>query len=196
MLRLIYVVMFAFTAPMLYVANGDRQATAAEPTKQEYPQENEFKSIEDARAVEKQLIVLSNKVAPAVVQLWTLGEEKRYLGSGVVIHPSGLILTHGHHDQPIETILGATFTGGKTVEATVQSAFSSRGGPDFSLLKIQNPGKYPFVPLRREKPPSPLRDAFISSIQVSWLSSGYLRRRCCVWGAFPALDEPLLMPTA
>ena len=133
--------------------NQDGHAPAADPTEQQTQSDSEFTSVEVARAAEKKLRSLSDKVAPAVVKLsGPEGAAQQHHGSGVVIHPSGLILTHGHHDQPKEAKLSVTFPDGLIVEALIESVFSGRGR-DFSLLKIQKPGKYPSVPLRREKPP-------------------------------------------
>lgn len=105
---------------------------------------SEFASISEAVLVEKRVRVVSDKVAPAVVKLPD--------GSGVVIHPSGLILTHGHHGELKGTQLKVTFPNGTVVDAIIECVFSGRGR-DFSLLKIQNPGTYPAVELRLEKPP-------------------------------------------
>lgn len=138
---------------LLLLASKESYTLASEPLVQQTQVESEFTSIEVARVAEKKLLALSDAVVPAVVKLsGTGGEEKLHHGSGVVIHPSGLILTHGHHDQPRGTKVRATFPDSLVVEASVESVFSG-GGRDFSLLKIQEPGKYPSVPLRRELPP-------------------------------------------
>ena len=117
--------------------------------------ESEFSSIDDARAVEQQLRVVADNAAPAVVKLWEAREgEDVDIGSGVVITPSGLILTHGHHGRPHGTIFKAMFPDGAVVNAVVESVTSGRGR-DFSLLNIQTPGQCPAVSLRREKPCAP-----------------------------------------
>jgi hypothetical protein len=130
-----------------------REAGSAEQPTQV---ESEFASLEDARLVERQLRFITDKVAPAVVKLSAgsnVDERFQLQGSGVVIHPSGLILTHGHHGHPQGTVFRATFSNGQVVEAAIDSVFSGRGR-DFSLLKIRKAGRYPAVSLRREKPPS------------------------------------------
>ena len=138
---------------LLLLASKESYTLASEPIVQQTQVESEFTSIEAARAAEKKLLALSDSVTPAVVKLsGTGGEERLHHGSGVVIHPSGLILTHGHHDLPKETKVRATFPDGLVAEASVESVFSGRGR-DFSLLKIQEPGKYASVRLRRELPP-------------------------------------------
>jgi S1-C subfamily serine protease len=112
--------------------------------------DSEFSSVDEARAVEKQLRAACDAVAPAVVRLSRAHDQKLLQhGSGVVIHPSGLILTHGHHQQARGSTIQATFPDGTAVDATVEGVYSGRGR-DFSLLKIQKPGPYPAAALRGE----------------------------------------------
>ncbi len=151
MIRQLYLALI--TVLILAFDHGSGHARAAEPTEQHPQVESEFASLEDARAVEKQLRALSDKLAPAVVKLsGGDADETLHQGGGVVIHPSGLILTHGHHGLRKNAIMKATFSDGQVVDAVVESVFSGRWR-DFSLLKIQKAGQYPAVPLRREKPP-------------------------------------------
>jgi serine protease Do len=146
---------FIATLMLTFGQQGGR-SRAAGPIEPSTRAESEFASMEEARAVEKQLRCLSDKVAPAVVKLTggrrDIDERFQLQGSGVVIHPSGLILTHGHHGQPLGTVFKATFSDGHSVDAVINSVFSA-SGRDFSLLKIRNSGQYPAVPLRREMPP-------------------------------------------
>jgi serine protease Do len=142
---------------MLSFGQQGGHARAAGPVEPPTSAESEFASMEEARAVQKQLRSLSDNVAPALVKLTEgrrdIDERFQLQGSGVVIHPSGLILTHGHHGHPQGTVFKATFSNGQVVDAVIDSVISGRGR-DFSLLKIRKAGQYPAVPLRQEKPPS------------------------------------------
>jgi len=134
-------------------AHESINAAAAAPTDDQKWAEDEFASVEDARAVEKQLRNISDKVAPAVVRL--SGDRNGVMlpqGSGVVIDALGLILTHGHHNQAVGSVLEATFPDGLVVDAVIESVFSGMVR-DFSLLKIRKAGQYPSVPLRTEQLP-------------------------------------------
>ncbi|MBE2282525.1 MAG: trypsin-like peptidase domain-containing protein [Prosthecobacter sp.] len=129
-------------------------ASGADQTREPSQMENEFTSLEEARAVETKLHPLSCILARSVVRLSGTGADKEHdQGSGVVIDPSGLILTHGHHDLPKEATLTVSFPNGNVVEAVIESVFSGRGR-DFSLLKIKQRGRYPAVQLRREGSPA------------------------------------------
>lgn len=119
------------------------------------PPPGEFASLDEARELQRNLGTISERVAPAVVALATTesgaGESIRE-GSGVVIDASGLILTHGHHGKPRGTAFRARFADGRVVDAKVLSVYSG-SERDFSLLKIEQAGTYPWVPLRRDRPP-------------------------------------------
>ena len=58
---------------VLFFENTSRHTPAAEPTEQQTQVESEFTSVEVARAVEKKLRALADKVAPAVVKLSETG---------------------------------------------------------------------------------------------------------------------------
>lgn len=115
---------------------------------------SEFESLKEARELQRQLRTISDKVAPAVVALTyhdIANDYTNHEGSGVVINASGLILTHGHHGRPQGTVLQARFPDGRVVDAEIQSVYFAQSR-DFSLLRIQQKGPFPDVPIRRDKP--------------------------------------------
>lgn len=135
--------------PLPDAATPARGGNPADP-----PPPSEFSSLDEAREVQHNLRTTSDRVAPAVVALTTTEKGATELireGSGVVIDASGHILTHGHHDKPRGTVLQARFADGRVVDAKVLSVYSG-SERDYSLLKIQQAGRYPCVPLRRETP--------------------------------------------
>lgn len=114
--------------------------------------ESEFASVEEARTVEARLQAAADKVAPAVVQLFSkTGDDEISQGSGVVINSAGWILTHGHHDLPKDTHLKVRFPAGEIVEAVIESTFSGKDR-DFSLLRIEKEGRYPAIVCRDTLP--------------------------------------------
>ena len=126
---------------------GTPLASAAEP-----PQGAELKTADDLRQFEERLQEVVRRVAPAVVILRS--KKKDTPGSsGVVFDESGLILTHGHHDDPKPSDeFEVRFPDGRVVRAKRISIYDA-AGCDWSLLKIQEPGKWPVAPLHRGKPP-------------------------------------------
>lgn len=150
----------ALFAAVLCVAGLPSAAVPPEPLPA-----SEFASLKEAREVQGKLRTVSEKVAPSVVALaYRVKDDTQPEGTGVVIDASGLILTHGHHDMPRGTVLEARFPDGRVVDATVQSVYSGNE-QDFSLLKIQQAGRYPVLRCVASSSPSLERGASILDIQ-------------------------------
>jgi serine protease Do len=113
---------------------------------------NEFESPAAARRIEKSLGAAVQRVAPAVVALDT-AENLAPLGSGILIDPTGVVLTHGHSDSKVGDTVRVRFPDGRAVKGYFQSVHSG-SGRDFSVVRISEQGTYPFVPLKTSESPA------------------------------------------
>jgi serine protease Do len=104
-----------------------------------------------ARRIEKSLRAAADVVAPAVVALDT-ADKTIPLGTGIVIDPAGVVLTHGHSDSKVGDAVRVRFPDGRVVNGHLQSVHSERDR-DFSVIRITEPGPYPFVPLQARESP-------------------------------------------
>lgn len=96
-------------------------------------------SIAELKAMERRVKDLVHKVSPAVVAVEIDGSS----GSGVVISADGLVLTAGHVASEADRRVRFTFPDGKTVRGL------SLGAADYDtgLMRITEPGPWPYVPL-------------------------------------------------
>jgi serine protease Do len=101
-------------------------------------------SIADLRNIEQKVKALVTKVSPAVVAV----EVRNGSGSGVIISPDGLVLTAGHVVSRTNLDVQFTFPDGKTAKGKTLG-LDARGsaGSDTGLMKITDPGPWPYVPL-------------------------------------------------
>jgi serine protease Do len=101
-------------------------------------------SMADLRNIELKVKSLVEKVSPAVVAV----EVRNGSGSGVIISPDGLVLTAGHVVTRSNLDVQFTFPDGKTAKGKTVG-LDSRGsaGSDTGLMKITDPGPWPYVPL-------------------------------------------------
>lgn len=104
------------------------------------------KSLEELQALQKKVEAVSAKVLPATVAL--VSDRTGSSGSGVVTTADGLILTAAHVVQGADE-LEVVFPGGKVVNGKVLGANFSK---DIGLVKITDPGEWPFVPRGESKP--------------------------------------------
>ena len=98
------------------------------------------KDLAGYHALENQIKATVAKVLPAVVGI-QIGNSS---GSGVIVSEDGLVMTAGHvvgkPGQPVTFI----FADGKTVKGMTLGMHAST---DSGMMKITDPGKWPFVPL-------------------------------------------------
>ena len=98
------------------------------------------KDLAGLKAMETQIKAVVAKVVPAVVGI-RIGSAS---GSGVIVSEDGIVMTAGHvvgkPGQPVVFI----FADGKTAKGTTLGMFAAA---DAGLMKITDPGKWPFVAL-------------------------------------------------
>jgi serine protease Do len=100
----------------------------------------------DLIRLESKVEEVSRKVLPATVAL--LSERTGASGSGVITTEDGLILTAAHVVQGADQLL-VVFPDGKQVPGKVLGANYSK---DIAMVRIAEPGKWPFVPMGASKP--------------------------------------------
>lgn len=103
-----------------------------------------------ARAIEAELIGVVERVRPAVVAVQAAdpsappGPESRIRGgSGVIVSPEGLVLTNDHVAGGV-TDAQVTLIGRRVIPAEV---LGRNPGGDLALLRLTDPGPWPFVEL-------------------------------------------------
>jgi serine protease Do len=99
------------------------------------------RNLQDLEKLESKVAAVSRKVMPATVAL--LSDRTGSSGSGVIASEDGLILTAAHVVQGAESLL-VVFPDGKQVQGKVLGANYSK---DIAMVKIEEPGKWPFVGL-------------------------------------------------
>jgi serine protease Do len=112
--------------------------TPAAPTLQA---RESIRDLNELGRLESKVATSSRKVLPATVAL--LSERTGSSGSGVITSEDGLILTAAHVVQGAESML-VVFPDGKQVQGKVLGANYSK---DIAMVKIEEPGKWPFVGL-------------------------------------------------
>lgn len=117
-------------------------AAAAPPASSREP----ARSLDDLRKIEAAITEVTRKVTPATVAL--LSERTGSSGSGVIVSEDGLILTAAHVVEGTDQLL-VVFPDGKQVQGKVLGANYSK---DSAMVRIDNPGKWPHVPLGDSKP--------------------------------------------
>jgi serine protease Do len=104
------------------------------------------RTLDDLVKLESKVESVSKKVMPATVAL--LSGDTGSSGSGVIASEEGLILTAAHVVQGAEELL-VVFPDGRQVNGKVLGANYSK---DIAMVKITNPGKWPFLPMGKSKP--------------------------------------------
>lgn len=101
--------------------------------------------LKDLRQLNNQLIKLAGKAAPATVGLrGGIGA-----GSGVVVSEDGLILSAAHVVSALGDEVTVYFPDGRSAKAEPLGADFDR---DAAMLKITDPGEYPYVEIAGAKP--------------------------------------------
>jgi len=95
-------------------------------------------SVKDLEAIQSHVKLVVAKVMPAVVNV-----KSNAQGSGVVITEDGWVLTAGHVSGKAGSSFTITFPDGKVVKGKAYGA-NNNNSVDSGLLKITDPGKYPF----------------------------------------------------
>jgi serine protease Do len=95
-------------------------------------------SIEDLKAIEKQVKHVLEKVLPATVCVQVGGSS----GSGVIVSEDGLILTAAHVSGQPGKAVKVIMPDGKELKG---KSLGGNEGIDSGMMKITEPGKYPFV---------------------------------------------------
>lgn len=95
--------------------------------------------LDDLKAIERHVKKLAARVSESVVSV-VVGDG---VGSGVVISEDGLILTVAHVSGEASRNARVIFPDGKSVRARTLGA---NYGIDSGLMKITEPGKWPYVP--------------------------------------------------
>lgn len=85
-----------------------------------------------------------SRVCDAIVMV-KIREQNRTATTGVIVDRTGLVLTHGHHDQTAGTSLDIVLSDGTMHAAKLLTVLDTYGGPDFSLVKIEEERDWPFA---------------------------------------------------
>jgi serine protease Do len=97
-------------------------------------------SVADLKVMERLVQGLVSRLSPAVVVV----EVGSGTGSGIVITPDGLVLTAGHVNGRAGRDVNVRFPSGRSVRG---KTLGSNSGNDTGLLKITEPGPWPFAPV-------------------------------------------------
>jgi len=78
------------------------------------------------------------------------GEQEQHgLGSGVIVHPSGYVVTNAHVINQADQIL-VKLTGSRESEPDIPATLIAADlGHDLALLRLEKPGPYPYVEFGR-----------------------------------------------
>jgi len=95
-------------------------------------------SVEDLKVIQEQVKKVLEKVMPCTVNVKANGGQ----GSGVIVSEDGLVLTAAHVSGKADQNITITLNDGRKLKAKTLGA---NGGIDSGMIKITEPGKYPFV---------------------------------------------------
>ncbi len=95
-------------------------------------------SVEDLKAIQEQVKKVLDKVIPCTVNVKANGGQ----GSGVIVSEDGLVLTAAHVSGKADQNITITLNDGRKLKAKTLGA---NGGVDSGMIKIIEPGKYPFA---------------------------------------------------
>ncbi len=131
-------------------------------------QEGEVPGAGNSRDARRSPVVVAvEKAAPAVVSIgttkivkfryfdWGLlgerkGEEQQHgLGSGVIVHPAGYVITNAHVINQADRIL-VKLTGARENEPEIPATLIATDlAHDLALVRLEKPGRYPYVDFGR-----------------------------------------------
>jgi serine protease Do len=95
-------------------------------------------NLDDLKAMEPQVHKIVEKVLPCTVNVRDSGSQ----GSGVIVSEDGYVLTAGHVSREAGRVVELTLNDGRKVKA---KTLGSNHNIDSGLLKITDPGKWPFA---------------------------------------------------
>jgi serine protease Do len=101
-------------------------------------------TLDDLRALQKQVRAVVEKVAPATVAV-RIGTA---VGSGVIVSADGYVLTAGHVSGQPGRAVTLILTDGRSVRGKTLGANAAN---DTGLIKIEEEGKWPFVEMGRSQ---------------------------------------------
>jgi serine protease Do len=123
------------SSPFLIQARAARRDDLPLPFRKEAPH-----TLEDLLAMQQHVQELVARVAPAVVAVRVGGSA----GSGVIVSPDGWVLCAAHVGGAPDRTVRFTFPDGRTVQG---KTFGANHGIDSGLMKITDPGPWPYVEL-------------------------------------------------
>ncbi len=106
-------------------------------------------TIDDLKAIQKQVKVVIDKVMPCTVGLQVNAKNgQSWQGSGVIVREDGYILTAGHVCGDAGNEVSVIMPDGKKLKAV---SLGANNGIDSGLMKITTEGKYPFAEMGHSK---------------------------------------------
>jgi serine protease Do len=114
----------------------------------------------------------------------TAAQEQRGLGSGVIVHPSGYVVTNAHVINQADQIL-VKLTGAREKEPEIPATvIAADPVHDLALLRLEKPGPYPFVEFGRS-------DDLMLGETVIAIGNPFGLGRTVTTGIISALDRTL-----
>ena len=147
------------------------------------------------------VVVAVEKAAPAVVSVgttkivkvryfdWdflqkTAAQEQHGLGSGVIVHPAGYVITNAHVINQADQIL-VKLTGAREKEPEIPATLIAADiEHDLALLRLEKPGPYPYVDFGRS-------DDLMLGETVIAIGNPFGLGRTVTTGIISALDRTL-----
>jgi len=105
---------------------------------------NDPKSVEDLKAIQARVEAGGKEALPATVSIQVDNAQ----GSGVIVSRDGYVLTAGHVSGKPGSLIRIVLSDGRRVAA---KALGADNGVDSGMVKITDPGEYPFVPVGSAK---------------------------------------------
>ena len=136
-----FLIPFALLIPVLLFIPQARADDAKDPKKPDVAavlDKPAPESVEDLKAIQEQVKKVLEKVMPCTVNVKANGGQ----GSGVIVSEDGLVLTAAHVSGKADQNITITLNDGRKLKAKTLGA---NGGVDSGMIKITEPGKYPFV---------------------------------------------------
>lgn len=119
---------------------------AAKPKPAKFEAAPNVRNFKDLQKLNRQIVSLSKEAQPATVCL--IAKNGRGSGSGVVVSEEGLILTAAHVTSGMKEGVVVIFPDGTRRSGVALGADYDR---DAAMVKINEPGKYPFVEVGQSK---------------------------------------------
>ena len=127
-------------------APAGAQSPAAPPKQAKTENAPNVKNFRSLQKLNQQIVALSKRAQPATVCL--IAKNGRGSGSGIVVSEDGLILTAAHVTSSMPGEIIVIFPDGTRKSGVALGADYDR---DAAMVKINEPGKYPFVEVGQSK---------------------------------------------